>query len=82
MKEFLIKFKNNLLHKKGCTEEIIQQNHLNLTNKRIEFLLKDLQLPKYDAPNESQTVKLVEENFDNKNYNLLFYLDRYWLVNQ
>tara|TARA_B100000965_G_C19589184_1_gene757165 strand:+ start:546 stop:1967 length:1422 start_codon:yes stop_codon:yes gene_type:complete len=82
MKELLIKFKNKLTKKTSCEKEEFLRNNIDFINKKIDCILRDLKLPTYDAPNESDTVKLVEEDFEGKNYNLLFFLDRYWLVNQ
>ena len=82
MKTILNKFKNKLLNlSDNLFEKNLDDSSFNKTDKESQTILNDLQHTAYEAY-ESQTIKLIEESFEQKNYNLLFFLDRYWLVNQ
>lgn len=43
-------------------------------------LLNELAQPVPNTPHEGRTVKLIEENFQNLKYNVVRYLDRYWVL--
>jgi len=46
----------------------------------LQKLISEMQEPLNDAPEESKTLKLVEQGFGGVEYNLTRYLDRYWLI--
>ena len=71
--KFLVNFKKNLFKKNNYIHNYLKKKEIYNPSEKVKRILKDLELPTYDAPNESQTIKLVEENFGNQNYNLLFF---------